>query len=183
MDQPHSIESQSPSKASSVVAIGLAVVGLIVGFAGGYYVAPQGNTNQIQVNTGEEVQKAIQEIFGGIQVNSLAGKVIEVAPSGIIVEVPSIYGVPLPKSYQRKEVTAGITTKIVMRVNKDTITFNKELTAAKAVKGKPFVPPLPYTETQIAITGVPVGETVNITTQPINILSQKFEALQIIVRK
>lgn len=173
-----------PQKQPILLYIVFIIIGIAIGFMGGYYMRlPQNQIVLPQINIGNEEKKIVQEVFGDIQVNSLAGKVLEVMPSGIIIEVASVYSVPLPKTYQRKEIAVNATTAITLQEDKDIKTFEEELKKARAAKGV-FTPPLPYKETQIIISNIPVGEMVNIAMeQPVNILNQKFDALKIIVKK
>jgi len=156
----------------------------IIALGGGYYLGVS-----IEKNKAKQAREAmLKEVFSGVfSVGNLSGKISEISPDkkSFILEVPGIFGVNLPQDYQKKKIFIAENTKITLRENKIMEDFRKEVAANKK-EGNMILPPLPYTEKEIKIDDLKIGDDVNVGLQlqgNQSILDNQFTALQIYVVK
>jgi len=155
------------------------ILAVLIGLSLGYYCG---------VNKAEEPREAmLQEIFGNaLFANNLSGEILEIASDkkSLTIEVSGIYGVNLPKDYQKKQILINEDTKIVLRAKKDTVIFEKE-TSELQEKGE-MAMPLPYIEKEIKAGALIIGDTLSfnfLQNKDTNILSTQFVAIQINVSR
>ena len=163
-----------------------AVVAVLIGLLAGYYFGVSWEKSKVEKSREATLETALKEIFGGILVNNLSGKISDISPEKkfLTVEVPGVYDVNLPKNYQEKRVLIDENTKIVLRTNKDAAVFEEEMNELK--KKEEMTPPLPYVEKEIKIDDLLVGDAISfnfLQDENINILSAQFAAAQINVNR
>lgn len=150
-------QTQSNAIQKIVVPVLVAVLALGIGYYAGQYVGRQ------------KQERMLKEIFGSANfANALSGKITAIAPDkrSVSVEVGSIMSVNLPKEYQNKTVLITGDTKIILREHKSQEVLSAEMKKYQAdVKGAKnsttFTPPAPYSEKEITIGELKVGDAVD----------------------
>jgi len=166
-----------------IIPIVIAIVIAIIALGVGYYLGASLEKSRVEKSR----EATLREIFGNVLfANNLSGKILEIASDkkSLTVEVPGVYGVNLPKDYQKKRILIDENTKIVLRTNKDAAVFEKEMNELKK-KGE-ITPPLPYVEKEIKIDDLMVGDAIGfnfLQDENISILSAQFAAVQINVNR
>ena len=162
----------------------IAVVVVIIVAMGGYYLGNSaGSKNQIALDKAIQDQ-AIKEIFSNIMFgSSLSGKITSISPNLIIVEVPGVMGVNLPKAYQTKTLLVDSNTKIILTKQKTIEEFNKDLNEAKS-KGSAmgFTPPAPFTQQDITINDLKPNTQISFSidqSQNKGILDSEYKVVEI----
>ncbi|MDP3052355.1 MAG: hypothetical protein Q8N22_00110 [bacterium] len=181
MEQP----IQSTNKKNVLIYAAAAVlVAVSIGLFIGYYLGAALEKNK----AGEFQEEAmLKEVFSSaLFVNNLSGKILEISSDKkfLIVEVPGVYGVNLPKNYQEKRILIDENTKIVLRETKDLAVFEKEMNELKK-KGE-ITPPFPYVEKEIKVDDLTIGDAISFNfplDENISILSAQFTAVQINVNR
>lgn len=154
------------------ILIYLVIAAIILGV--GYYLGAGVEKNKAK----QASESMLKEIFSSISfVSNLSGKISDISSDkeSLIIEVPTILGVNLPKDYQKKKIVINENTKIILRETKDIAAFEKEM-----------APALPYVEKEISVNDLKVGDSVNFGLQfqeGQTILTSQFTVLQIILVK
>jgi len=155
---------------------------------GGYYLGNStGSIKQLALDKSTQDQ-AIKEIFSNIMFGgSLSGKITSISPNSIIVEVPGVMGVNLPKAYQTKTLLVDSNTRVILVKQKTTEEFNKELLAAQAKSKKDpmgFTPPAPFSQQDITINDLKPDAQISFSidqSQNKGILDSEYKAVQITI--
>lgn len=183
--QPVQMQPIQPNKTNILAgAIIIFLVSVSIGFVMGYYLP---GVISGKIKTEDSRQAMLKEIFGNaILANNLFGEILNVSSDkkSLTAKVSGVYGINLPKDFQEKKVLISENTKIVLRTNKAIADFDKEL--AELRKKGDMNPPLPYTEKEIAVGELKVGDKINFDFAPgenINILNAQFNAVQINVNR
>ncbi|MDP3794989.1 MAG: hypothetical protein Q8R13_03610 [bacterium] len=159
-------------------AVPLAIV--VLGGAVGYSLGKRAQT--------AASEGLLNEVFADIRPGLFSGKIAEISPDKkqLTVTVEGVGGVRLPNIYQQKQFTISPDTKILARQAKDTKTFEQEFELLKARSTGPIPPPLPYTEREIGISELRLGETVTVLVAPAageTVLDGAFVAAQVNVQR
>ena len=157
---------------NTIVYIAIAIIIFFLG----YFV------NSLQSKATQD--QAIKEIFSNIMFgSSLSGKITSISPNSIIVEVPGVMGVNLPKAYQTKTLLVDSNTKIILTKQKTIEEFNKDLNEAKS-KGSAmgFTPPAPFTQQDITINDLKPNTQISFSidqSQNKGILDSEYKVVEI----
>jgi hypothetical protein len=154
-------QSQSDTIKKIAALVLVAAVALGIGYYAGQYSGQElGRQRQ---------ERMLKEIFNGANfANALSGKITAVASDkkSLVIEVGSITGVNLPGDYRNKTVLITGDTKIVLRERKSQEVLSAEIAKYQAdVKGAKnstkFTPPAPYSEKEITVGELKVGDVVD----------------------
>ena len=154
---------QSNKKGALIYAAIAVLAAVLIGLLGGYYLGASLEKSRVEKSR----ETMLREVFGNVLfANNLSGKILEIASDkkSLTVEVSRVYGVNLPKDYQKKRILIDENTKIVLRTNKDAAVFEKEITAGD----------------------LRVGDIISfnfLQEENVNILSAQFAAAQINVNR
>lgn len=181
MNESSSASSGERNAAHAAVRLFAAPLAIAaVGIAAGY-----GIGRSTQTASGEALLK---EVFSEIRPVSFSGKIMEIdtEKKRLAVTVEGMSGVKLPALYQRKRFTLNADAKILARRTKDAKTFEQEFERLKT-NNRPIEPPLPYTEQEIRIEELRVGEAVAVRVDSVGtkqtVLDSAFTAIQINVNR
>lgn len=169
------------------IIIGL--VALFIGLTAGLFFGVfYGQSKEKDLNTQKE-KEILREVFSGLMVSSLSGKIVGVSSGEkfLEVEVAGVLGVNLPKGYQNKKVVIAENTKVFLRENNSLEVFNKKVEdyrseTEKAKNLMAVIPPPPYSEKEIRVDDLRVGDSVSfdfILEENKSILDNEFKALRI----
>jgi len=137
----------------------LIIIGIVVGFIGGRYITIQ-TTN----SSCEAALAKVKSMFPSSQdIRSVSGKISGMNGNTITITANPISPLDSPATM---EVVVGETTKIVKSEAKDSATFQKEMeeyqktVSAQTDKTKIAAPPMPFTEKEIALSDLKVGDQI-----------------------
>ena len=149
-------------------------------FAGSYMNRPK------QSSAGSsDTSTIVKEIFANVLfTDTLSGHISAINGNTLTVKTPGIYGLNFPVEYQTKQVLVDDAMKINLKQAKTPDEFAKELQQARS--SKTFTPPLPYSESNMAVSDLKVGDNINFTFTPdqnLGILNNQFTAVSISVTR
>lgn len=173
------MNQQTQKIAVPILIVAVALVG--IGYYSGQYVGTQ------------RQEQMLEEIFGNVVLaGNLSGKIAAIASdkSSVSVEVDGITGVGLPQEYRNKTVLITGDTKIVLMKNKSPEAWNEDVATYQVettkVKGSTTFapPPSPYSEKEITVGDLQVGDSVNFGFNPADgasVLDSRFTATTVSV--
>ncbi|MBI4919752.1 hypothetical protein HY838_00390 [Candidatus Azambacteria bacterium] len=139
-----------------------------VALAMGYYFGSIVGKNKIAQ---ESCQTMLKEVFSGVDfANNLSGNILEISSDqkSLIIDVPRVLSVNLPKEYRQKKVLLSDNAKIFLIEKKELAVFDKEmkefLEKQKSIKNiSGLFPPVPSTEKEIKVGDLKIGDSVNVS--------------------
>lgn len=146
------------------IKIVVALVVVILSFGWGSYLGKQNEAQKNKDSAETAVRESLAEIFGKVSVNNLQGKIVSVSPDkkSVIVEISSVFGLPLPRNYQTKTLLLSSAAEIIETEQKTTEEFQKELAQAKKkLVGFGFTPPSPVNTRTITADNLKPGEQIS----------------------
>ncbi len=169
-----------------VVKIVVALLVIILSFGWGSYLGKQNEARKNKDSVDGAVREAMAEIFGKVSANNLQGRIVSVSADkkSIVVEIPSVFGFPLPKSYQDKILTLPASVEIIMAEQKTAQEFEKELSSSKKKSGSfGFVPPSPVVNKAISVDELKAGDQISFIVADAgkNILDNFYDVNKIVV--
>ena len=174
------MSAQGGKKALIVLLI--LIIGIAVGFAGGRYYKSKSSSSKIADSGCEaKLEKAKTMFPSMLEMKSVSGKIKEIKEKTVILEAIGIN--PLEDSPATREITVGENTKIVKSESKDQTAFQKEMEEYQKTisiqTDKPQTPPIPFSEKEVSLADLKVGDQVLIEASE-NIKDKtSFEAVKI----
>lgn len=158
------------------------IIGIAVGFVGGRYYKSKSSSNKIADSGCEaKLEKAKTMFPSMLEMKSVSGKIKEIKEKTIVLEAIGIN--PLEDLPVTREITIGENTKIVKSESKDQAAFQKEMEEYQKIistqTDKPQSPPIPFSEKEVSLVDLKIGDQVLIEASE-NIKDKtSFEAVKI----
>ncbi|MCX6786522.1 MAG: hypothetical protein NTU85_01730 [Candidatus Kaiserbacteria bacterium] len=138
------------------------IIGITIGFAGGKYI----NIKVADSSCEAKLAKAKAMFPSAQDVRGVSGKISGINGNTVTIAVNETS--PFDDSPTAREVVVGENTKIVKMDFKDQTVFKQELeeyqkiTSAQTDKTKIPTPPIPFTEKEISLSDLKVGDQITV---------------------
>ena len=169
----------------STLLIGF-IVGIIVGFVGGRFY-PSGDVSTVNANLSDLEQKIekAKKLFPSIaDMRSVSGTIETIQGDSLVIKTS-----PSPNPFEelagKIEVVVTGSTKIVRLTRKDSKEFQKEIESnqKQSVSGGLFQAAMPFTEKEILLMDIKVGDQVLVEAEECIKERTKFEVIRITVQE